>query len=272
MVAQVTRPGRTPWPTLFALLLFLLMAASPVVAEDSSPLVSLIPGGALSLSSGENNLSRDPAIHSSGCWLVSGRPIAPPSNTTAATIWRRPALGPTSPDWTATRRSPRKLIASLPSAGLIAGSAANSFIAAHQKFHFLDEGFFGAGTYAGGADKASHFADFFVISKELAKFYALLGYSERQSIWMGFGVSTPAGLVIELGDGTTKFGFSYEDFVMDALGAGSAAFIASVGAEDVVGVRTSRMPTGNYAHDVYAADIKIAGVARRLGLNVGPLR
>lgn len=47
----------------------------------------------------------------------------------------------------------------------------------HQSFHVTHEGFFGRNTYAGGADKASHFVDYQFLSKELANFYGVLGYS-----------------------------------------------------------------------------------------------
>jgi len=67
-------------------------------------------------------------------------------------------------------------------AAAVAGSAANSLTTdGHQKFHFTEEGFLGRGTYAGGADKASHFVDYSIVSKELAKLYGELGYSPRQS-------------------------------------------------------------------------------------------
>ncbi len=39
-----------------------------------------------------------------------------------------------------------------------------------------------------------------------------------------------------------------------------------------MGFRASHVPGPTYIHDVYSADLKLAGVAGRLGLNVGPLR
>jgi hypothetical protein len=73
----------------------------------------------------------------------------------------------------------------------VAGFAANSFMTgAHQQFHFTEEGFFGRGTYAGGADKASHFVGHSIVSKELANLYGKFDYSPCQSRWMGFAVST----------------------------------------------------------------------------------
>jgi hypothetical protein len=187
----------------------------------------------------------------------------------------------------AAERKPDWLLASLVSVGAVGGSAANSFTdGSHRSFHVTHEGFFGRDTYAGGADKASHFVSYYIVSKEFANLYAVLGYSERQSIWMGFGVASLAGLVTELGDGTTKFGFSYQDLLMDTLGAGSAALIAHFRADDLVGFRRGFLlpPSGDatccqvvgtgrdYSNEIYTADLKLAGLARRLGWDIGPLR
>jgi len=124
------------------------------------------------------------------------------------------------------------------SVGVIAGSAANSFHESpHQSFHFTNEGFFGQNTYADGADKASHFVDYAILSKELKNVYQLLGYDRTTSIWLGWGVATAAGLMTEIGDGTTFFGFSYEDLVMDTAGATAAAIVAATRTEDLIGFR-----------------------------------
>jgi hypothetical protein len=184
-------------------------------------------------------------------------------------------------------RRPQKLLASLLSASVLAGSAANSFTEGpHQSFHFTHEGFFGQDTYAGGGDKASHFVDFAIVAKELANAYDRFGFSRRASILMGFGVSTLAGLVIEIGDGTTYYGFSYEDLVMDVLGAGTAAAISAARLDDLIGFRRGFLlpPSGNatcckvpgkgrdYSNEIQTADLKIAWLARRLDLSMGPLR
>jgi hypothetical protein len=82
-------------------------------------------------------------------------------------------------------------------------------------------------------DKASHFVDFAIVAKELANAYDRFGFSRRASILMGFGASTLAGLVIKIGDGTTYYGFSYEDLVVDVLGAGTAAAISAARLDDL---------------------------------------
>jgi len=54
------------------------------------------------------------------------------------------------------------------------------------------EQFFGANTLDGGADKAAHFADYFVLSKELAYIFGKLGFSESAALLMGLGTAMSA--------------------------------------------------------------------------------
>lgn len=103
---------------------------------------------------------------------------------------------------------------------------------------------------------------------------------------MGLAVSTTAGLVTEPGDGTTFWGFSYEDLLMDVLGAGTAALIATTRTEDLFGFRRGFIPDSgggpcclrdprgsrDYSNEIYTADLKLAGLARRTGVAIGPLR
>ena len=75
-----------------------------------------------------------------------------------------------------------------------------------------------------------------------------------------------------MGDGFTRHGFSPEDFAMDAARATTASLIAVTHTKDLLGMRTSHLPSDTYTHDVYSADFKISGLAQRLGINIGPLR
>jgi hypothetical protein len=170
-------------------------------------------------------------------------------------------------------REPNRLLAALvplTSWGLV---AANSIVGyPPESFHVNYEGWFGANTRDGGADKASHFADYYVVSNLFSDIYRKLGYSENAARWLGFGVTVTTGLVNEIGDGFTRHGYSWEDLAMDTLGAGTAALVSWTRTEDLLGVRTSHQPGLTYTHDVYAADLKISGLGRRLGVNLGPLR
>src|SRR5262245_4741477 len=79
-------------------------------------------------------------------------------------------------------KPPYRLLAGLVSGGALIGSALNSFLdGPNQSYHFAHEGWFGQNTYAGGADKASHFVTYNLVSKEFANLYGVLGYSRGQS-------------------------------------------------------------------------------------------
>lgn len=217
---------------------------------------------------------------------------------TLATDWARwwqelstrREIAPTLSFADASAGKPNYLFSGIASGIVVLGSAANSFTETpKESFHFTNEGWFGKDTYAGGADKASHFVDYHFVSKEMANFYQMAGFSRGQSILMGAGISSLAGIVTEIGDGTTFFGFSYEDVVMDLGGAWTAALIAATRTEDLFGFRRGFIPSSSdnpccdrsdstggrgrdYSNEIYTADLKLAGLARRHGLAIGPLR
>ena len=181
-----------------------------------------------------------------------------------------------APSPATTERGPNWLLTSLVSGGALAGGAINAFTdKGHQSFHVTDEGWFGVDTRYGGADKASHFVDYYIVSKELAKLFVVLGHTPQRARWLGVGVSTLTGLVNEIGDGTNRWGFSAEDLAMDFGGALAAALIDVAGAEDLLGFRRGTASFDNccdYNNQIYVADFRLAGAARRLGLNIGPLK
>ena len=156
----------------------------------------------------------------------------------------------------------------------------------YNGFHFGNEGFFGQHTYVGGADKVSHFVDYNLVQGAMANTYGRIGYTSGQSDWIGFATAAAAGLTTEIGDGTTIYGFSWEDFLMDALGAATALGLSKSGWNDTIGFRTGKFsqdPTPpccpdhsnigrDYSGEIYTADLKIVGLARRLRFNPGPAR
>lgn len=156
----------------------------------------------------------------------------------------------------------------------------------YDGFHFANEGFFGRNTYNGGADKVAHFVDYNLAQVALANTYRWVGYTTEQSAWIGFASAAAAGLTTEIGDGTTIFGFSWEDFVMDVFGAATAVGLTRSGWNDTFGFRFgtfSQDPSPaccidttnigrDYSGEIYTADLKIAGLARRLHFNPGPAR
>jgi predicted lipoprotein DUF2279 len=168
-------------------------------------------------------------------------------------------------------RQPRKLLGALVVGTELAVTAGKGLVGHQAKpFHVTREGFFGANTLDGGADKAAHFSDYFVISKEFAYIFGKLGFSESSALLLGLGTAMVGGALNEVGDGFSQPGFSYEDIVMDWLGAGTATLVSATRTGDLLGVRTSHLD--GYPHDVFSADLKLSGLARRFNLNIGPLR
>ena len=109
---------------------------------------------------------------------------------------------------TELERRPNWLLTSLVAGGAIVGSGLNSYFdGPRQSWHFADEGWFGQFTASGGADKAAHFVDYYIISKEFANLFVVLGHKPEYARWLGFGVSALTGLVTEVGDGATRYGF-----------------------------------------------------------------
>jgi len=142
-------------------------------------------------------------------------------------------------------------------------------------FHITKEGWFGQETYAGGADKSSHFFFSYVVSHELTEAYEALGHSPGTARLLGGGVTVAAGLLTELGDGLTKFGFAWEDLSADIVGAGAAATISRHGWDDVFGLRMGYVKAQipevgdrtdgygfDYSREIYSADVKLAGILK----------
>jgi hypothetical protein len=153
-------------------------------------------------------------------------------------------------------------------------------------FHFTDEGWFGRDTYAGGADKTSHFFFGYMAGRELAKAYEGFGNTPKESRLLSIGLVALGGALVELGDGFTDvYGYSWGDVASNFAGALAAAGIEAAGVDDVVGFRfgvvSAQIPPPpnraygyghDYSEDVYSADIKLAGVLRRMGTRPGLAR
>jgi Predicted periplasmic lipoprotein (DUF2279) len=181
--------------------------------------------------------------------------------------------------------SPKKVWIGVVTFATLAGSAYNSFSdGPNRRFHFTNEGFFGQNTYAGGGDKASHFVSYYIVARLLGGVYAELGMKTDSARLLGAATSVAAGLVTELGDGRGKYGFSYEDLLLDSLGAATQLGIAHYGLGDLIGFSAGLVPapnepccpyggTGkNYTQEIYSGDLRIAGLAHRAGFEPGPAR
>jgi hypothetical protein len=197
----------------------------------------------------------------------------------------------------AETKSPKNGWITAVSVATVLGSAANSFTdGPSQKFHFLNEAFFSENTYAGGADKASHFSSYYIVSQLLGNVYQSLGMTKDNAELLSAGVSVFAGFVTELGDGRGHYGFSYEDFVFDVLSAATYLGIHHYGLDDLVGFSFGLIPappkppgccttpdfgTGvpryydfgqDYSTSISSGNFKVAGLYAHTGFDPGLAR
>lgn len=87
-------------------------------------------------------------------------------------------------------------------------------------FRTRDEGWFGKNTYAGGADKFAHMYSHYLISRASYAFYTNSGISHKDALKNSFILASSVGVLIEIGDGLSHYGFSFQDIVSDFVGIG----------------------------------------------------
>ncbi len=149
-------------------------------------------------------------------------------------------------------------------------------------FNRADEGWFGQDTYSGGADKTSHFVLSYLAYKGLSAAYRAVGNREDSARWLALAGVSIGGLVIEMGDGFTRFGFSWEDVAMNVLGASAGAAISAARLDDTLGFRYGQVPKsipppccrasgygGDYSREITTFDLKLLGFLPRVGIKPG---
>src|SRR5262249_52215716 len=112
-----------------------------------------------------------------------------------------------------------------------------------EPWHFANERWFQADTYAGGADKASHFYYGTLGEEALTAAYQKLGHPPDQARLLAFLNSALAAVVGEVGDGLTSYGFSWEDATIGTAGAAVSAFVGAHDLRDTIGFRFGFLPT-----------------------------
>ena len=181
-----------------------------------------------------------------------------------------------------TVRKPKVVLIAALTAVALAGSAFNAFDEKPRyPWHYTNEGWFGQDTYAGGADKASHFVSYYAVARLMKEAYRGAGMSDSSAILLATGTSIAAGFATEIGDGTNKYGFSWQDIIADSFGAAAGYAVMKTKTEDLVGFRFGLVPAPDpnagglgkdYSEEIYTADFKIAGLGRRMRFNAGPAK
>ena len=148
------------------------------------------------------------------------------------------------------------------------------------RWNVTDEGWFSRNTYTGGADKISHFIISSGVSRLLYEVYTDLGHPKDQSFTLAVGTAFMSGLMVEIMDAYSVYGFSLQDLTVDALGSAAGALINRHHLQDLLGLRiglaTTDIPLSYVGHsvetlghsyndEIYGADLKLGGLVRRLG-------
>jgi len=151
-----------------------------------------------------------------------------------------------------------------------------------RSFHIANEGWFDRDTYSGGADKASHFVLAAMAQELLTSAFRKAGQDEAAANWWALGSVSIAGLALEVGDGSSIFGASWEDAVTNVAGSATQMVLNRAHLNDTIGFRMGkvkrRIPppccrADNYGTDyssqIYMADLKLAGFLPRVGVEPG---
>lgn len=170
------------------------------------------------------------------------------------------------------------------SAAYLAGTAAAGYVLwwkgpGFGAFEVGHEGWFEAGTYAGGADKASHLVMGYVFGRLFQGGYEKVGNDTASARWLSVGAVAASAVLVELGDGYTSFRFSWEDALVTTLGGAAGAAIEAAGLDDTLGFRfgwlSKSVPSDpsvatsqrdHYSDEIYTLDARMAGLLPRLGV------
>jgi hypothetical protein len=87
-------------------------------------------------------------------------------------------------------------------------------------FHFNNEGWFEQNTKYGGADKLGHLWSSYALSHLYSYAYRKWGYTDEEANIYGALSSLGVNLFMEVADGFSSQGFSYEDMIMNIVGSG----------------------------------------------------
>lgn len=89
------------------------------------------------------------------------------------------------------------------------------------------EKWFGQATDEGGVDKLGHLYTTYALSHLFASIYRGWDYPEEHAMRLGTFSALGTTTIMELGDSFSDYGFSYEDMVMNCIGAASGYWLGN---------------------------------------------
>ena len=152
-------------------------------------------------------------------------------------------------------------------------------------FQIAHEGWFEEETYAGGADKASHIFFSYLATLGFQSAYRSFGKTPAQARALAFGLAVVSGFLVEIGDGFSRYQFSWQDATANVIGASVATLLDAFSLKDTFGLRFGLVPNSipppccryygygkDYSDEIYTADLKLAGLLPRVGAKPGLAR
>ncbi len=135
-----------------------------------------------------------------------------------------------------------------------------------------NEGWFGKNTKSGGADKLGHLYSSYLTSRMSNALYLEWGFDEKEAAQRAAITSFIMSTATEIGDASsTKYGFSYEDFVSNSVGQLAAYYLeTNPEINSKVDLRLEYNPAGGVNSDIvtdydsmkYLVAVKLAGFDR----------
>lgn len=119
-----------------------------------------------------------------------------------------------------------------------------------EPLHVRNEGWFDEESKTGGSDKTGHFFMTYLLSRMLTARFEARGWDRETAALYGVSSGMLAMTLLEIGDGTSPYGFSPEDLLSDAAGA-VMAYLLKVNPrlDDFIDIRFEYFPTHGYAKD-----------------------
>lgn len=164
-----------------------------------------------------------------------------------------------------------------PSIMTIYGVTSWGWISNGMKFRTRDEKWFQRETYAGGADKTSHMYGHFMITKGYYDVFLRMGLSPDVANYKAMLAGEITGIVIELGDGVSHYGFSWGDLIADTVGVGFAGLLnAYPHLDELIGFQCQwwpktapaahpnqklRSPIDDYNNQKYVINVRAQGIS-----------